>query len=131
MLLRRPHALRKARPFPLPQRLQYQLNQRTRRCWWRRMKRKAHSMSVTKHFTLVKHIQKVQGSKSPDDSTVEWWELRDASGNPAYRQQYTVAFQNGALQETDDVGARELKTKFGHGILIEGGFLPAAPNSGW
>src|SRR4051812_42676813 len=78
-------------------------------------------------FTLVKHIQKIQGSKSPDDSTVEWWELHDASGIPVYRQQYTVAFQNGALQETGDVGARELKTKFGHGILIEGGSLPSAP----
>jgi hypothetical protein len=82
-------------------------------------------------FTLVKHIQKIQGSKSPDDSTVEWWELHDASGNPVYRQQYTVAFQNGALLETDDVGARELKTNFGHGILIEGGSLPSAPNGGW
>jgi hypothetical protein len=78
----------------------------------------------------VKHIQKIDGSKSPDDSTVEWWELRDASGKAAYREQYGVSFENETFTETEDVGARELKTKFGQGILIDGMSLPSAPNSG-
>jgi hypothetical protein len=39
--------------------------------------------------------------------------------------------QNGRFEETEDVGARELKTKFGQGILIDGESLPAAPNTGW
>jgi len=78
----------------------------------------------------VKHIQKIEGSKSPDDSTVEWWELRDPTGAAAYREQYGVSFENGTFSETEDVGARELKTKFGQGILIDGMSLPSAPNSG-
>jgi len=56
--------------------------------------------------------------------------LRDASGKAAYREQYGVAFENGTFSETEDVGARELKTKFGQGILIDGMSLPSAPNSG-
>ena len=82
-------------------------------------------------FTFLKHVQKIQGSKSSDDSTVEWWELRDKAGNAVYHQQYGVNFQDGTFQDTEDVGARELKTKFGHGILIDGGSLPSAPNTGW
>src|SRR5215469_5648149 len=31
-------------------------------------------------FAFVKHMQKMAGSKSPDESTVEWWELRDSTG---------------------------------------------------
>jgi len=84
----------------------------------------------TQTFTFVKHIQKIDGSKSPDDSTVEWWELRDATGKAAYREQYGVSFENGTFTETEDVGARELKTKFGQGILVDGMSLPSAPNSG-
>ena len=84
----------------------------------------------TQTFTFVKYIQKIEGSKSADDSTVEWWELRDASDKAVYREQYGVAFENGAFTETEDVGARELKTKFGQGILIDGMSLPSAPNSG-
>jgi hypothetical protein len=81
-------------------------------------------------FTFVKHIQKIEGSKSPDDSTVEWWELRDATGKAVYREQYQVSFENGTFSETEDVGAREPKTRFGQGILIDGMSLPSAPNSG-
>lgn len=84
----------------------------------------------TQTFTFVKHVQKINGSKSLDDSTVEWWELRDASGKAAYREQYGVAFENGTFSETEDVGARELTTKFGQGILVDGMSLPSAPNSG-
>jgi len=82
-------------------------------------------------FTFVKHVQGVGGHTSGDDSTVEWWELRDAAGAVVYRREYPVAFENGTLAETEDVGARELKASFGQGILIEGGELPSAPNGGW
>lgn len=81
-------------------------------------------------FTFIKHIQKIAGSKSPDDSTVEWWELRDANGKAAYRVQYGVNFMNGTFEETEDVDARELKTKFGQGILVDGESLPSAPDTG-
>jgi hypothetical protein len=81
-------------------------------------------------FTFVKHVEKIEGSKSADDSTVEWWELRDATGKAVYREQYQVAFENGTFSETEDVGARELKTRFGQGILVDGMSLPSAPNSG-
>jgi hypothetical protein len=84
----------------------------------------------TQTFTFVKHVQKINGSKSPDDSTVEWWELRDATGKAVFREQYQVAFENGTFSETEDVGARELKTRFGPGILVDGMSLPSAPNSG-
>jgi hypothetical protein len=73
----------------------------------------------TQTFTFVKHVQKINGSKSPDDSTVEWWELRDATGKAVFREQYQVAFESGTFSETEDVGARELKTRFGPGILVE------------
>jgi hypothetical protein len=82
-------------------------------------------------FTFVKHLQRIEGSKSPDDVTVDWWELRDASGNPVFRQDYPPRFQDGAFEETMDVSARETKTQYGHGILVDGGWLPSAPNSGW
>lgn len=81
-------------------------------------------------FTFVKHVQKIEGSKSPDDSSVEWWELRDAGGKAIYREQYKPSFQDGRFNDTEDVGARELKTKFGQGILLDGMSLPSAPNSG-
>ena len=82
-------------------------------------------------FTLVKHIEKIKDSKSPDDMSVEWWELRDSTGKAAYRQQYGLELENGSFGDTQEVTARELKTKFGQGILVEGGSLPSAPNSGW
>lgn len=82
-------------------------------------------------FTLLKHSVAIEGSKSHDDVTVDWWELRDANGNRAFRQEYPPAFQNGTFAETLDVNARETSTQFGHGILVEGGWLPSAPNSGW
>jgi len=82
-------------------------------------------------FTFVKHVEKIQGSKSADDTSVEWWELRDASGKSVQRQQYGLNFQNGTFEETEDVGARELKGKFGQGILVSGMSLPSAPSSGW
>ncbi|HEV2698512.1 MAG TPA: hypothetical protein VGU90_11010, partial [Terriglobales bacterium] len=81
-------------------------------------------------FTFVKHIEKIKDAKSSDDSTVEWWELRDSAGNGVYRQQYGVSVQNGNFDDTEDVGARELKGKFGRGILVDGMSLPSAPNSG-
>jgi hypothetical protein len=82
-------------------------------------------------FTFVKHVQGVGGHTSGDDSTVEWWELRDAAGAVVYRREYPVAFENGTLAETEHVDARELKASFGQGILIEAGELPSAPNGGW
>jgi hypothetical protein len=82
-------------------------------------------------FTFVKHVQGVGGHTSGDDSTVEWWELRDAAGAVVYRREYPVAFENGTLAETEDVDARALKASSGQGILIEGGELPSAPNGGW
>jgi hypothetical protein len=82
-------------------------------------------------FTFVKQVEKIRDSKSSDDVSVEWWELRDSTGKAVYRQQYGLEFQNGSFQDTEDVTARELKTKFGHGILLEGSSLPSAPNSGW
>jgi hypothetical protein len=82
-------------------------------------------------FTFVKHVEKIQDSKSSDDTSVEWWELRDASGKAVQRQQYGLSFQNGAFDETEDVSARELKGKFGQGILVDGMSLPSAPGSGW
>ena len=82
-------------------------------------------------FTLVKHVQKIEGSKSSDDVTVDWWELRDANDRVAFRQEYSPTFQDGSFEETVDVSARETKTQFGHGIMVEGGWLPSAPSSGW
>lgn len=61
---------------------------------------------------------------------MEWWELRDANSKAVYRKQYGLNFQNGRFGETEDIGARELKTKFGQGILVEGQSLPSAPNTG-
>ncbi len=83
------------------------------------------------NFTFVKHVQGVKGSTSGDDSTVEWWELRDAAGNAICHRQYPVAVDNGTLTDTENIDARELKTRFGQGILVEGGELPSAPNGGW
>lgn len=80
---------------------------------------------------MVKHVEKIKDSKSPDDATVEWWELRDSTGKAVYRQQYGLEFQNGSFADTEDITARELKTKFGQGILLEGSSLPSAPLSGW
>lgn len=82
-------------------------------------------------FTFVKHVQSVKSNTSGDDSTVEWWELRDAAGKAVYRRQYPVGFENRTFVETENVDARELKASFGQGILIEGGELPSAPNGGW
>jgi hypothetical protein len=82
-------------------------------------------------FTFIKHIQSIEGSKSVDDSMVEWWELRDDRGKTVYRQQYGLNFQDKTFADTEDVDARELKASFGRGILINGGSLPSAPNSGW
>ena len=82
-------------------------------------------------FTLVKHSVAIEGSKSQDDATVDWWELRDRTGKTAFRQEYSPSFQNGTFSETLDVNAREARTQFGQGILVEGGWLPSAPNSGW
>ena len=82
-------------------------------------------------FSLVKHLQKIQGAKSEDDTTVASWEFRDAAGGVVYREQYQVNFQGGTFEETYGVTARELKGKFGQGILVQGGSLPSAPNSGW
>lgn len=81
-------------------------------------------------FTFVKHMQSIEGSKSADDSTVDWWELRDASGKAVYRQQHPVTVDNGRIEDTESVGARELKTKFGQGILVDGLSLPSAPDTG-
>ena len=82
-------------------------------------------------LTFVKHVLSIEGKTSDDDSTVEWWELRDAAGNAIYRHQYPVGFQSGSFDETENVDARELKASFGQGILVEGGELPSAPNGGW
>lgn len=82
-------------------------------------------------FTFIKHVQTIESSKSPDDSTVEWWELRDRAGRAVYRQQYGLNFQDGTFADTEDVGARELKARFGRAILVDGAALPSAPNSGW
>jgi hypothetical protein len=81
-------------------------------------------------FTFVKHVQTIGEPKPENESTVEWWELRDASGKAVYREQYGVSYREGRFEETEDVDARELKTKFGQGILVEGQGLPSAPNSG-
>ena len=85
-------------------------------------------------FTLVTHIQSIDRQPhDPDsDETVEWWELRDAAGTPVFHQQLGVSLQNGGFAETESVGARQLKTKLGEGILVDGGFLPSDPEySGW
>ena len=78
-------------------------------------------------FTFVKHVQNLHVETSGDDSTVEWWELRDAAGNVVYRRQYPVAFENGTFADTENVDARPLKANLGQGILVEGGELPSAP----
>jgi hypothetical protein len=85
-------------------------------------------------FTFVKHVQSIdrQPHNPDDDETVEWWELRDAAGNAVYHQQLAVELQGGSFAGTESVGARLLKTKQGEGILVDGGFLPSAPEySGW
>lgn len=85
-------------------------------------------------FTLITHVQSIDRQPhDPDsDETVEWWELHDGAGNVVYHQQLGVSLQNGSFDETESVGARELKTKLGEGILVDGGSLPSAPEySGW
>ena len=85
-------------------------------------------------FTLVTHVQSIDRQPhDPDsDETVEWWELREASGTPVYHQQLGVSLQNGSFDDTESVGARPLKTKLGEGILVDGSSLPSAPEySGW
>ncbi|HKU27049.1 MAG TPA: hypothetical protein VJQ54_16355 [Candidatus Sulfotelmatobacter sp.] len=85
-------------------------------------------------FTFVEHMQSIdrQPHNSNDDETVEWWELRDAAGNAVYHQQLGVSLQNGSFEDTESVGARELKTRLGQGILVDGSSLPSAPEySGW
>ena len=82
-------------------------------------------------FIFVKQVQSLHGETSGDDSTVEWWELRDAAGNAVYRRQYPVGFENGAFADTENVDARPLKANFGQGILVEGGELPSPPQGGW
>lgn len=82
-------------------------------------------------FNFVKHAQKIEGSTSPDDVTVDWWELRDSSGKAVYHQEYPVSFQGTTFGETNDAIARLLKTHDGAGILVEGGWLPSTPNGGW
>ena len=82
-------------------------------------------------FTFVKHVQSLHGETSGDDSTVEWWELRDAAGNVVYRHKYPVSFENGAFADTENVDARPLKASLGQGILVEGGELPSVPQGGW
>jgi hypothetical protein len=85
-------------------------------------------------FTFVEHVQSIdhQPHDADSDETVEWWELRDATGNAVYHQQLGVSLQNGSFDETESVGARELKTKLGQGILVDGSSLPSAPDySGW
>lgn len=81
-------------------------------------------------FTFVRHVQKIAGSKSPDDSTVEWWELRDGSGTAVYHENYSITFQDGRFEDTEDVDARELETKLGQGIIVSGMSLPSAPDTG-
>lgn len=85
-------------------------------------------------FTFVEHVQSIDRQPhDPDsDETVEWWELRDAAGATVYREQLAVSLQDGRFDETNDVGARLLKTNLGEGILVGGSSLPSAPNaSGW
>lgn len=85
-------------------------------------------------FTLVTHIQSIDRQPhDPDsDETVEWWEFRDGAGKVVYHQQLGVSLQNGSFDDTESVGARQLKTKLGQGILVDGSSLPSAPEySGW
>jgi hypothetical protein len=82
-------------------------------------------------FTFVKHVQSLHGETSGDDSTVEWWELRDAAGNAVYRRKYPVGFENGTFTDTENVDARPLKASLGQGVIVEGGELPSAPQGGW
>jgi hypothetical protein len=85
-------------------------------------------------FTFVEHVQSIDRQPhDPDsDETVEWWELRDAAGNAVYHQQLGVSLQNGSFDDTESVGARQLTTKLGQGILVDGSSLPSAPDySGW
>jgi hypothetical protein len=86
-------------------------------------------------FTFVKHVRTTGGPKPAEpkpvgEATVEWWELRDAVGKTVYRAEYGYTVQNSRFDTTEDVGARELKTKSGQGILIDGQGLPSAPNTG-
>jgi hypothetical protein len=83
-------------------------------------------------FTFVKRVLTVDGHAGEDDyETVDWWELRDATGTAVYHQSYApVTLETGGFRETIAVGARVLNTKFGRGVLVEGEELPSAPNSG-
>lgn len=83
-------------------------------------------------FTFVKHVLKIEGAKPADESTVDWWELRDADGKAIVHQQNPPAHvQNGAFEDTEDVSASELKTTLGRGLLLSGAGEPSAPNEGW
>ena len=81
-------------------------------------------------FSFIKHVRTIGEQKPENESTVEWWELRDAAGKAVYRAEYGYTVENGRFDTTEDVGARELKTKFGQGILVDGQGLPSAPNTG-
>ena len=83
-------------------------------------------------FTFVKRVLKIKGAESADESTVDWWELRDADGKAIVHQQNPPAHvQNGAFDEMEEVSARELKTTLGRGLLLSGAYEPSTPNGGW
>jgi hypothetical protein len=55
-------------------------------------------------FIFVEHVQSVEGQTSGDDSTVEWWELRDTAGKAVYRRQYPVGVENAQEDHPAEIG---------------------------
>jgi hypothetical protein len=83
-------------------------------------------------YVFVKRVHDLKGEKGLQDSTTEWWELRDASGKVVSREDYgkPKMAEAGGFEETNDVTARAFKADGGSGVLVEGMVLPSAPNSG-
>ncbi len=78
-------------------------------------------------YRLLIHEQSIEGTT---EKTVEWWELRDADDHVIYRQANPVTVQNGAFEETADIGGESFEGKGGSGIIISGSEEPSAPDSG-
>jgi hypothetical protein len=83
-------------------------------------------------YVFAKRAHEIRGEKGLQDSTTEWWELRDPAGKVIARENGgpPKLSDMGGFEETHDITAGTFHADGGDGILIEGLELPSAPNSG-
>jgi hypothetical protein len=79
-----------------------------------------------------KRVPQIRGQKGIQDSTTEWWEIRDASGKVIIRDDVgePKLTDFGDFEETEEVTATAFHADGGDGILVEGASLPSVPRSG-